>query len=223
MRTKIIYFVRHGETELNARGIRQGPDGPLTALGRAQALETAHKFPKEKGKPHVIISSPFQRARETAGIIAEALGMEVEYNDLLKERKNPTEIIGHSGKEEQVKGIVDRIDNSFHADELRYSDEENFIDLRDRAQKLLEYITHRKEDRIIMVTHGIFLKMVISYMLIGKQLTASEYNKLSYLNKMNNAGLTICTYTSYFFKKSEWKLLVWNDIPQYDDEELEPF
>src|SRR3989338_7885856 len=87
MATKIIYFVRHGETELNAKGIRQGPEGSLSAKGREQALATAKRFPKHKGRPEVIISSPYQRTKETANIISEELKMPVEYCDLLEERR----------------------------------------------------------------------------------------------------------------------------------------
>ena len=43
MATKLIYFVRHGETLNNAKGIRQGPEGPLSEKGRAQALATAKR------------------------------------------------------------------------------------------------------------------------------------------------------------------------------------
>jgi broad specificity phosphatase PhoE len=220
MGTKIIYFVRHGETVLNAQGIRQGAEGPLTEKGRAQALATARKFPTGKGKPQIMFSSPFQRTRETAEIIAKAIGIkEIHYLDLLKERRNPTEIIGHSKDEPTVKNIVDRIDKGFHADDLRYSDEENFIDLRNRAKELLQYIKRRREKRILMVTHSIFLGMVVSYMLRGEDLTASEYNTLSFLNPISNAGLTICTCTTRLFKKPVWKLLMWNDILQPEDEQ----
>jgi probable phosphoglycerate mutase len=212
MATKLIYFVRHGETENNAQNIRQGPEGPLTEKGREQALATAKRFPKHKGRPQVIIASPYERAKETANIIAEELKMPVEYLDLLVERKNPTEIIGRQGGERDIRRIIDRIDKSYHADDLRYSDEENFIDLKERAKKLLAYIVERPEKRMIMVTHGIFLKMVVSYMLYGDKLTASEYNKLSYFNPIDNAGMAICSYTSHWFKKSEWKIIVWNDL-----------
>ena len=188
MAKKLIYFVRHGETERNAKGIRQGPEGPLSAQGRAQATETAKKFPKHKGRPQIIISSPYERTRETATIIAKELNIDVEYSDLLVERKNPSEIVERSGDERNVRTIVDRIDKSFHADNLRYSDEENFIDLKERVKKLLSYIRSRSEERIIMVTHGIFLKMVVCYMLYGEKLNASEYNKISYFNPIDNAG-----------------------------------
>lgn len=212
MATKIIYFVRHGETELNAQGVRQGSEGHLSEKGRAQALATAKRFPKHKGCPQIIIASPFERTKETAEIIGKELHMKVKYSDLLKERKNPTEIIGHWSGEPEVKQIIDRIDKSYHEDNLRVSDEENFSDLKKRAKKLLGFISRRLQKRIILVTHGIFLKMVMSYMLYGDKLTASQYNNLSYFNPVKNAGMAICSYTHHWFKKNEWKILVWNDL-----------
>jgi probable phosphoglycerate mutase len=212
MATKLIYFVRHGETKLNAQNIRQGSEGSLTEKGREQALATAKRFPKEIGRPQIIIASPYQRTKETAEIIAEELNMKVKYSDLLVEKRNPSQVIGHWGGEREVKQIIDRIDKSYHADDLRVSDEENFIDLKARAKKLLAYIGGRREKRIIMVTHAIFLKMVVSYMLYGDKLTASEYNNLSYFNPINNAGMAICSYTHHWFKKDEWKLIIWNDL-----------
>ena len=212
MATKLIYFVRHGETELNLHEVRQGPEGSLSEKGRAQALTTAQRFPKHKGCPQAIISSPYKRAVETADIIGKELKMKVEYSDLLVERRNPTEIIGHEGSEIEVKRIVDRLDKSFHDDNLRYSDEENFVDLKERAKKLLKYIKRRPEERIIMVTHSSFLKIVVAFMIYGKKLTASEYNTLKYFNSIDNGGMAICSYNTYFFKKSEWKLLAWNDL-----------
>lgn len=212
MGTKLIYFVRHGETALNAEGIRQGPGGSLTERGRNQALATAKRFPKHRGHPQIIYASPFERTKETAEIIAKELNLKIKYTDLLKERKNPSEIIGHWGGEPGIKQIIDRIDKSYHTDDLRVSDEENFIDLKKRAKKLLNFISRRYHKRIIMVTHKIFLKMAISYMLYGDSLTASQYNNLSYFNSVDNAGMAICSYKHHWLKKNEWKLLVWNDL-----------
>jgi len=214
MGVKLIYFVRHGETELNAKHIRQGSGGALSEKGRTQALATAKRFPKHKGRPQIIISSPYERTKETAEVIGRELKMKVKFSNLLVERRNPTEIIGHEGVESDVRQIIDRIDKSFHSDDLRYSDEENFTDLKKRAKKLLTYIKRRPEKRILMVTHGIFLKMVVSFMLYGEKLTASQHNHLSYLNPVNNASMTICSYTTHFFKRNEWKILVWNDLSQ---------
>src|SRR5476649_1187741 len=103
MATKIIYFVRHGETESNAEGIRQGSAGSLTEKGREQALATAMRFPKNKGRPQAIIASPYERTKETAEIIGKYLKMPAEYSDLLVERKNPTEILGHWSGDREVR------------------------------------------------------------------------------------------------------------------------
>ncbi|HEV7424475.1 MAG TPA: histidine phosphatase family protein [Candidatus Paceibacterota bacterium] len=214
MANKLIYFIRHGETENNAKDIKQGSEGSLTEKGRAQAMEAAMRFPKQKGHAEVIIASPYQRTRETAEIIGRELKMPVEYSDLLVERRNPSNIIGHSAQESYVKEIIDRMDKSYHADDLRISDEENFLDLKARAKKLLVFIKKRKEKKIIMITHGVFLKMVASYMAHGEHLTASQYNSLSYFNPVNNASMAICLYTPHFFKKDEWKILVWNDLDE---------
>jgi broad specificity phosphatase PhoE len=212
MATKLIYFVRHGETDSNAEGIRQGSEGSLTEKGRGQALAIAMRFPKNKGRPQAIIASPYERTKETAEIIGKYLKMPAEYSDLLVERKNPTEILGHWSGDREVRAITDRIDKSYHADDLRFSDEENFVDLKERAKKLLTYIVERPEKKMIMVTHSRFLKMVVSYMIYGEKLTASQYNALSYFNRVENAGLAICSYTTHFFKKGEWKLITWNDL-----------
>lgn len=211
MGKKIIYFVRHGESKLNAAGIRQGPDGPLSEKGRAQVLETAGKFPHKKGKPQIIWASPYERTRETADIIAKELGLKIKYSPLLVERRNPTQVIGRKFDDPEVKKIMDRIDKSFHEDNLRYADEENFLDLKKRASRLLKFIAGRRHKRIIMVSHGFFIKMVVAYMLYGEKLSAIEYNKLAYFNPSDNAGLSICQYIPHWFRKDEWKIVAWNN------------
>lgn len=213
MATKIIYFVRHGESVLNEQGIRQGREGGLSPRGIEQAKQTAKGLLQESKPFDVIISSPFERTVETTNIINEQLHLPVEYIELLAERKNPSEIIGKHKDSPEVLAITDRIDNSFHKDDFRYSDEENFTDLKMRARNLLRYIEERPEKRLLMVTHGIFLKMFVSYMLFGEKLQESDYVRLSYESGMDNAGVVICSYTTYWFRKPKWKLLLWNGVP----------
>ena len=212
MATKIIYFVRHGESMLNSQGIRQGPDGGLNEVGREQVKQVAESLAHENKGFDVMISSPYERAKETSAIIAEKLGMKVEYSDLLVERRNPSEIVGKHKDAPEVRAIVDRIDNTFHDDDLRYSDEENFSDLKVRARSLLAFLKERPEERLLVVTHGIFLKMFISYMLYGDRMKASDYVRLSYESDMDNAGVVICSYTTHWFRNPEWRLLLWNGV-----------
>jgi uncharacterized phosphatase len=70
-----IVFVRHGETEWNRQGRFQGTqDIPLNEEGRRQARRLAEAW-DEGGD--LIVSSPLSRARETAEILASALGLTV--------------------------------------------------------------------------------------------------------------------------------------------------
>lgn len=67
-------FVRHGETVGNVQSLCQGHiDFPLTTKGEAQALEAAETL---RGQGIVrVATSPLGRARATARVIAECLGI----------------------------------------------------------------------------------------------------------------------------------------------------
>jgi uncharacterized phosphatase len=81
-----IAFIRHGQTDWNAAGRMQGTsDILLNDTGRQQAREAVDVLGAAGWE--VIVSSPLQRARETAQIIADGLGIELgKTYDLLVER-----------------------------------------------------------------------------------------------------------------------------------------
>jgi broad specificity phosphatase PhoE len=72
----IVHLVRHGEVE-NPAGLLYGllPDYHLSELGLEMAHRVAGHF-RERDVVH-IVSSPLERAQETAAPIAEALGLPV--------------------------------------------------------------------------------------------------------------------------------------------------
>ena len=85
----VYHFVllRHGESIGNAQSRWQGQsDYELTEKGRAQARALAERWKSEHLKFDLAIASPLSRAKETAEIIASALGVPVEYDPLLLER-----------------------------------------------------------------------------------------------------------------------------------------
>jgi broad specificity phosphatase PhoE len=208
---KLIYFVRHGESANNAAGVRQGSTGGLSDKGKQQAAFVGERL--QHVSIDVILASPYDRAQETAAIINDTLGKSVESNELLIERKNPSEIIGKDAESEEVKKIMDVVDKSFHDENFRYSDEENFSDLKARARKLLELLAERKENRILCVSHRIFLKMIFSYMEQGEGLDAHEFAVLDYNTKIENTAITITQYNVWkkLIGKHPWKILAVND------------
>lgn len=77
----IIYLFRHGETEWNTQGRRQGhSDSPLSPRGRRQAKQNARRLRHHcslDGRV-VVFASPLGRARQTAFIMIKQLGLSEE-------------------------------------------------------------------------------------------------------------------------------------------------
>jgi probable phosphoglycerate mutase len=72
-----FWFLRHGETDWNAAGLSQGStDIALNHVGLAQARRAARTL-LQLGPIASIVASPLVRARVTAEIAAEALGLPV--------------------------------------------------------------------------------------------------------------------------------------------------
>jgi broad specificity phosphatase PhoE len=79
-----VYLIRHGETFWTREGKCQGvTDIPLTEKGYRQAQSIAASLREQPLS--LVLSSPLIRARETAGIIAEAHGLTVETATALQE------------------------------------------------------------------------------------------------------------------------------------------
>lgn len=79
-----FWYLRHGETDWNAQGLSQGNvDIPLNLTGIAQA-RAAGPLLRNRGIT-TIMSSPLSRARVTAEIVGEALGLPVTLDTDLRE------------------------------------------------------------------------------------------------------------------------------------------
>lgn len=211
---KRIYFIRHGETILNKAHIRQDNVGGLSEEGKKQAQETGMRLSKMHIQ-HMYVS-PYERTTETAGIINNFVHTPFTYTPLLVERRNPSEIIGKEYDDLVVEKIVNQIDLSNHDAGYRYSDEENFTDLQNRAKKLLRYLAFRPYTTILCITHGIFLKMVLAHIVYDKKLTPLIHATLTYLTTVDNAGMTLVTYNPWrvLSGKKTWEIVVFNDIAQ---------
>lgn len=107
-----LLLVRHGETDWNADGRLQGQtDRPLSDFGRNQARKLAEEL---AGEPlEAIYSSDLVRARETAEIVGERLGLPVVLDAELREKdwgtwegltaveRDRVEFVGESTEEHQ--------------------------------------------------------------------------------------------------------------------------
>lgn len=78
-----IYVIRHGQTELNVKGLINGQlEDALTAEGMEQARNAAKSLPSTIKHLYV---SPLNRARQTAEILNAELNLPITFHDELKE------------------------------------------------------------------------------------------------------------------------------------------
>lgn len=84
MVSDVLSFVRHGQTDLNRRGRLQGRlDAALSPLGAAQARALGRGFASLPVTR--VLTSPLQRARDTAAEIARAHRLAIEVDERLIE------------------------------------------------------------------------------------------------------------------------------------------
>jgi len=199
-----VYFVRHGESTFNAGRIHQPSDSALSEFGKKQAEYVGIRL--KNIDIDVFLSSPIPRARQTAEIINTSLNKEIIYTDFLQEIKHPSEFVGKDYLDPFVKEVEkSRFENADN-DTWHYSDEENFFELKTRVKKLLGFLDEFEGKNILAVTHGNFLRVIFSIMMLGQEVNNTELEKIHYFLKTINTGITICEKEG-----GQWKLLTWND------------
>ncbi len=204
---KRIYFVRHGESEGNKDYIRQYPDTSLTEIGYQQARLLSERC--RSLSVESIISSNMLRARQTTNFILDKLSRPVEYLDLFDQIKRSTEVLGTSKYDSKTIEIEKNIDKNFHIPDYRFSDEENFLDVKLRACKALKYLEQHESNNILVVTHGYVLKAILSYLLFGEELTSYEYKEIVKKFTFENTGITVLEYRGN--DPTSWAIVSWND------------
>ena len=136
-----LYFVRHGQSKLNAAGrIAGATDTPLTDEGRLQASETGKKA-KDLGIEH-IIASPLSRAHDTAKHIAQEIGYpedKIEVNPMFVERN------------------YGAMEGALYVPYTNYDEvegAETTKDLLARSERAVEYLESLPYKKILVVAHG---------------------------------------------------------------------
>ncbi len=140
-----FWFLRHGETDYNARGLSQGAlDISLNANGRAQA-QTAGQLLAGRGIVG-IVSSPMIRTRETTEIVNDWLKLPVSFEPDLREV-----IFGGMEGKPLVPWFHDWMDGSYAPDGA-----ESFAELTARVGKVMASILARPGPLLIVAHGGVF-------------------------------------------------------------------
>jgi 2,3-bisphosphoglycerate-dependent phosphoglycerate mutase len=170
-----LLLVRHGETDWNAEGRLQGhTDRPLSDYGRRQAQQLAGELEDEE--LDAIYSSDLARARETAEIVGERLGLPVVLDPDLREKD--------WGTWEGLNAVErDRVE--FVGETTEAHQERMLRALRRIAER------HPGDGRVLVVTHGGSMRRVQTAAM-GLAMPVVE-----------NCGLWSCVYEDDAFRAAD--------------------
>lgn len=205
---KRFYFVRHGESEGNVGKIIQGAATPLTEKGKNQAKLIAKRV-ADLEIDH-IVSSTMVRAKHTAEEIAATLKKDIEFSDLFVERLRPSESYGMDSESDAYKKIDHSIIKNWHQSGWRHSDEENFEDLRARAESCLSFLKELPHTHVLVVTHGLFLRALLGAVIFADEFSSRHMEQLIITLATANTGITLIDYDTKYPNRG-WLLRTFND------------
>lgn len=161
-----IYLTRHGETQWNKENRLQGwKDSKLTENGIRNAIALGERLSQTDF--NAIYSSPIGRAVQTAKLICSDRTIPIVFNDDLKE-VNFGEWEGKTGEEikQDFQQEFFHFWNAPHLYNHKPHKGESLEDLKKRMEKALKNIIKANADgNVLIVTHGIAIRAILSYFL----------------------------------------------------------
>ncbi|PIC64845.1 histidine phosphatase family protein [Sporosarcina sp. P13] len=184
----IIGFVRHGVTAWNKEGRAQGSSNiPLDDEGMLTAEKLAWRLAGEDWD--IIYTSPMTRARQTADLLAKQLNVEVIEDERLRERSGGL-IEGTTEQERQQKWGP-----KWRELDLQCETEESVI------ARGLEFVANQvrlnPDQRILVVSHGSFLKRIIVALLEDQKYAVTIDNTSLTVIDVENKSCSLLNDTSH--------------------------
>lgn len=163
MSCEVVLLARHGQTEWNLVGRRQGQlDSRLTARGVEQASRNAAAL---RGHAvDAVFTSPLGRAVSTAEIFARALGAATVVVEELAEVHHGR-FAGLTDAEIERRHLAEwgrRARNKYH---WRFPGGESYADADRRAAAALARIDRHRADRPLIVSHEMIGRMLLRHLL----------------------------------------------------------
>jgi len=188
MKETEIILIRHGETEWNSQQRMQGhSNSDLSSVGQAQ-IQALGQWMKNVSFDH-IYSSDSLRAKQTAEAITQFSGHELKIDLRLRE-KNLGVFEGLTSEEARERHP--EVFRLFKTAGSKYviDEGESTQQLQDRALEIVNEIRIKHpEERVLLVTHGGFIRVVMKHSL----------------------GLSLETPTRFLIRNTGVFRLVWED------------
>ena len=163
--TSTLIFARHGESEANvAQVIANGDEGyPLTARGRQQVMALAGDL--AGAGVEAVLTSPILRARQTAQLLGDRLGVPVTVRAGLRECFLG-ELEGRSDDDAWRRHYTLDADWMRHGRwERRAPGGESLLEVRDRFVALVDELRSGPGRRWVLVSHGQVLRAMLPVVL----------------------------------------------------------
>jgi len=158
-----VYLVRHGETEWNRTGRRQGQlDAPLTESGMAEVRRVAERI--ESLPIDGVFSSPLGRAVATAQAYAQVLQQPITTIDDLRELDHGV-MAGMTNEEIERAFPGEMARRSLDKYRWRFPSGESYADVDLRAASALRQIAESGGFRPLVVSHEMIGRMLLRNLL----------------------------------------------------------
>jgi broad specificity phosphatase PhoE len=173
-----IILIRHPLSKSNLEGIAQHPvEGEIDGVGVAQMEKLLARLREESFDR--VYSSDAKRCGVLANGIAKLRSLQVDYSDLFREIDNGEWWYKKKADMDRL-SWVDPINT-------RPPRGESLQDLWERSFSAREYIVQRGGERVILVSHGLFLKFFL-----GSQIGLDVFDAFKSL-KFSNCALSEIT------------------------------
>jgi len=191
---------RHGETDHNADGRWQGQlDTSLSAIGREQARAAAAALAAYS--PAVIVSSDLERAADTARALASRVGLEVRFDERLREihagqwqGMTAGDVAEQYPEEQAALAAGEDIQRGVDGESLGQVAERT----RAAADEILSSLAPGK--CAVIATHGVS----------GRAVVASLVGMDQHLAWQSIAGLHNCHWAELGEYAGGWRIAAWN-------------
>jgi 2,3-bisphosphoglycerate-dependent phosphoglycerate mutase len=202
-----LYLIRHGEAYTNIESVIGGMAGDrgLTERGHAQARALARRLEGGEIAADVLYASTLPRARQTAGYVAEALRMQVSWDDELHELR-PGESDGMRVEDARARfeGFSRFLIEPFTP---IAPGGESWGSFQARTSAALERLITRHQDQtVVAVAHGGTIEVSFLYLLgLGPQ----ARGRVAF--HCQNTAITHWRHAETVGGRKEWQLIVHND------------
>ena len=230
-----LYVIRHGESAGNVArdaALKAGEamididvrdvDVPLSELGQRQAIALGRWFatlPTDE-RPNIVLTSPYLRARHTAGLIVKTAGMAADsYSLIVDERLREKEF-----------GILDRLTSvgirEHYPDQAEFRrllgkfyhrppGGESWCDVILRLRSVTEMISREYcGDRVLVVSHAV---VVLCMRYILEHMTEAELLAVDKKAELANCSVTDYEYDETLGPRGSLRLKLYNFVAPLEE------